>query len=772
VVAVVALGAALATGTGRAVAVGDPPVRLVVAPDGSGTACGDAAPCAITDVQAQVRDVNSSQDVEVVLTDGTYPLAAPLRFGAADGGRNGHHVAYVNAPGAHPTISGGIAVTQWTRSDTNATWSAPVPIGTVSRELYVDGHRAPRTSVANPAWLQTATGYLTADLSVLAWHNPSNVELVFNEGNGFWTEPRCDVASVAPALGGLAAAVTVREPCWSNLHIPATPAQPTAMKNDNAMGGFQGLTRISPPSALENVFMPLAEGQWYLDAPAGRVLYRPAAGVDPNRQSIVLPRLESLVVGTGTLDDPVRDLTFRGLTFAHTTWRQPSGDDGFVEMQANTTLTGRGASGTVKGPGLRPQGTCQYTTPRGSCPFAAWTMPPAAVTFRAAHAVTLERDTLTHLGAAGIRFAFGSKDNVIRGNEITDTSGSGILLGGTDDQLPSFVGADGREILERNQIVDNWVHDIAAEYHGGIGIWVGYTRDTLIAHNEIDRTPYTAISMGWGGWHTDTLNADNPNVNARNVIANNLIADYLMTLPDGGAIYTNGQQGPIDPAGPAAFPFLTGPASATQMARGLTLRGNVALLATWSEFAYYNDEGSDYVTYDHNVEYQAHALAHGGCSTVGHIVIEHNYWAQPIAGYICPPPPVDIRIIDHHVINDHPGPSAIPTAILAAAGLEPAYRDLVTAHVPDVTGVGPGGPGFAAGLTTPLLISGTGFTPGMQVFFGSPSAATASRDVHVLSANYAIAAPPPGAAPGQVDVVVRTPSGTSAPTARDQYLFL
>jgi parallel beta-helix repeat protein len=745
-------------------------VELTVAPTGSGSACSVAVPCSLQSVQARVRALSSSVDVDVVLTDGTYFLDQPLRFGADDGGRDGHRVEYRNADNAHPVLSGGRLVTGWAPDPVSGAWTAAVPSGTASRELYVNGRRAPRTTTGIQGWVQTDTGYLTPDTSVLGWHNPSNVELVFSQGNGFWTEPRCDVASVTPAPGG--AAITLRQPCWSNLHIPATPSQPTALKDDNAMGGFQGLSRANPPSSVENIYGPLAPGQWYLDQPAGRLYYQPQAGEDPNQSSIVLPVLETLIDGTGTLDRPVHDLTFQGLTFAHTTWRQPSGDDGFAEMQANMTLTGLNASGSNPASGRPAQGTCQYTTPRGTCPFAAWTKPPAAVSFRAAHRVAVMRDTFTHLGAAGLAFAYGSQDNVIEGNEISDTSGSGIMLGDTSDPLPKWVGADDREINERNTIANNWIHDVAAEYHGGIGIWVGYTRDTLIAHNQIARTPYTAISMGWGGWHTDTLNPDNPNINARNTIADNLIYDYLTTLPDGGAIYTNGPQGPFDPAGPAIDPFLTLSSSPGQMAQGLTIRGNVALLATWSEFAYYNDEGSDYISYDHNVEYQAHALAHGGCSTVGHILIAHSYWAQPSAGYICPPPPVDVKVVDHHIIPDHPGPGDIPDDLLAGAGLEPAFHDLVTTQRPEVTGVGPGGPGYAAGPAhAPLLVSGSGFTPDTEVYFGAPGSATASPNVRVLSANYLIATPPMGARPGQVDIVVRTPSGTSATSARDQYVF-
>jgi IPT/TIG domain-containing protein len=200
------------------------------------------------------------------------------------------------------------------------------------------------------------------------------------------------------------------------------------------------------------------------------------------------------------------------------------------------------------------------------------------------------------------------------------------------------------------------------------------------------------------------------------------------------------------------------------MARGLSITGNVALLATWSEFAYYNDEGSDYITYRTNAEYQAHAFAHGGCNTIGHLVIDDEYWAQPIAAYICPPPPVDINVTNHHVLPDHPGPGDLPETVLAGAGLEPAFRGMLSRRPPEVTGVGPQqGPASA-----PVLVSGSGFTADTAVLFGTARAAT----VRVLSANYLVATPAASTSPGQLDVTVRTPAGTSAPNAGDQYTIL
>ena len=753
--------------------------QLVVAPEGHGADCTTSRPCSIATGQAIARAQAGHVPVDVTLMGGTYQLGQPLRFSARDSGTAGDPVVYEAAPGARPVLSGGIPVSGWTETNSGAgIWAAPVPAGTESRELYVNGVRLARAGTTSlpGVWHQTADGYETTDPSIASWRNPSNVELVFSQGNGFWTEPRCDIASMTTTAVGTD--VTVRQPCWSNLHIPDAPAQvtnPADANGDNAMGGFEGISAATNPSSIENAYELLTSpGQWYLDQPSHTVYFVARPGEDPNAESFTMPTLQSLVAGIGTLDAPVQYLTLKGITFAYTTWLQPSGNDGFAEMQANFTLTGTNASGSDPGSGKIPEGTCQYTQPQGTCPFAAWTEEPAAVSFQTAHDVSLVGDTFQHLGAAGITFDDGSQNDVVQGNEITDTSGSGIQLGNTDDAQP--LGGDPREINSANTVADNWIHGVAAEYPGGVGIWVGYTRQTSIAHNELDNLPYSGISFGWGGWHTDTLHPDNPSIVGDNSITDNLIYNYLSTLPDGGAIYTNGTQGPFDPAGPPADPFLTPSTSSDQMARGLTISGNVALVATWSEFAYYNDEGSDYVTWDSNVEYQNHALATGGCDTVGHILIEDNYWAQPVdglGGYICPPPPVDVVVAKHHVIPDHPGPGDIPRRILTSAGLEPEFRYLVTSRAPVVTGVGPGGPDYAAGpSTSPVLVSGTGFAPGAAVFFGPPGPDTAAAAVDVLSANYLIASPPAAAGPGQVDVIVQTPSGTSATGPADQYTLI
>jgi len=173
---------------------------------------------------------------------------------------------------------------------------------------------------------------------------------------------------------------------------------------------------------------------------------------------------------------------------------------------------------------------------------------PSQVVCHAAKSIRFDRCIFTKLGSGGIDLEFGAQDNVIAGCQFYDISGTAVQIGDVlkDDHHPD----DPRKMVKNNRVENCYVHDCGVEYLGSIGIFAGYTEGTVIAHNEITRLPYSAISIGWGWGEEDAgggpadyympFRYDTPTPAKNNRIESNHVHDVMNTLDDGGGIYTLG----------------------------------------------------------------------------------------------------------------------------------------------------------------------------------------------------------------------------------------
>jgi hypothetical protein len=438
-----------------------------------------------------VQGVNKhmSGNIFVSLRGGIYPFIQTLTFGPSDSGTNGYDIIYEAYAGEKPVISGGQPITGWSLHDRNKNiWQATVGTKLQTRQLYVNGVRAirARSSGGLPGRVtQTATGYTTTDTSLQHWRNPSALEFVYTgasaNSGAAWVEPRCGVANISGAVS--LTTILMKQPCYTNAYA-VKPSDQT----------------ITLPTYLENAYELLDQpGEWYLDHSAGVLYYLPRPGENMLTAMAIAPVIETLVSGSGTLEQPVHNIEFKGITFAYATWLQPSGNDGFVEVQANEHYVGSGG---------------ELEFPQGN------------VSFQRAKALRFERDVFIHLGNAGLRMWNGSQDNVVIGNVFTDISATGVLIGDVQQGDPP--------IDTGNQVIDNDIHDVAVEYHGGVGLFGGWLANTIFSHNEIANLPYSGISLGWG-WSSYVSAANH------NTIEDNLIHNVMQLLGDGGGIYLNGQ---------------------------------------------------------------------------------------------------------------------------------------------------------------------------------------------------------------------------------------
>jgi hypothetical protein len=700
VVAVAAVGLAIAvTGILQAHAASIPG-NVFVSPTGDDRNPGsEAAPVrTMQRAQALVRGLNQNMtaDVTVVLATGFYRLTSPLSLSSADSGTGGHNVVWTADSGARPVLAGSIQVIGWQQMSAGSPiWVAQAPPSLRTRQLYVNGTRADRAHGALPNSLsgQNSTGYSAGGTTMAGWRNPSGakpqLEFVYRGGLGAWTEPRCPV-------GGFSGdAVTMAQPCWNNSTNRACCFADGRAYN---LVGRKGITE--QPTQVENAFQFLSAGtpgQWFLDQGDGKVYYVPRSGENMATADVEAPVLEKLVTGNG-----VNHVVFNGIQFSYATWLGSNSGDGFSEIQANYQVTGSD--------GAASQGLCTVPPPTytlGKCPYAAWTQIPGNVSFTNDQNIQFTNDAFVHLGAAGLALGDGSQHDLVKGDIFTDISGNGIQIGNVD--MPT---ATGSAQTSSNTISDNHVFNLPAEYHGGIGIDSGYTASDTISHNQIDHTPYTAISQGWGGWPDKEQEAPQPNFTHDNKISNNLIFNHMSLLNDGGGIYTQG---------------ITG----TSLTNGEKVTGNLIHDQTGKGHVIYTDNGCTFESILGNGIYNTglanawgsthHNYAPGATTTLDPTDVENNFFQNP------PSTTTGSGVIVANNTTITSG-SQVPSSIVDNAGLESAFQGLLTwtqAPLPPV-----GGPDFALSASPSSATVAAGgsasFTVKTAVLAGNPDAVTLS----------------------------------------------
>jgi hypothetical protein len=596
--------ASVTVGATAAPAVGAPPWRaFYVAPDGRDTAPGTAdAPFATLDrAQAAVRSVNSSMagDIVVYLRGGIYQISNPLVLDSRDSGVNGHVVRWRSYPGERAVISGGRSVSGWTPAGFvggRAVFRAPTG-GDVGRVLHVGGIRAMRArGTTLPGLEMTSSGYTTTAPEAATWPNHSDIEFVYDRK---WRQLRGRVDRVEGQ------SIMMRQPWWNE-----------AIK----FGASHSCCRftLATPTRVEGAFILLDDpGEWYLHRAEKMIYYIPRDGEDLSRTSVVLGVQPSLLELRGTLDAPVHDVVIEHVTFAHAGPGDPYRSDLLGHMQANFSRV------------IKPTGDLGGWGGKMS----------AAVTVRAATRATIATNSFEALGGAGLNVEYGSRDVTVERNRFLDISGNAIQLGDVTDHHPR----DDRAVVERVQVLDNLVEDVAVEFEAGVGIWAGYVRETTIAYNEVGKVRYSGISLGWGWGKYD----DPPTPARDNAILNNHVHDVLQTLEDGGGIYTLGAQ------------------------PGLKIAANVIERSRKFGGALYLDEGTRYVTVSRNVVLESDGWGYvfkGRDNT-----IRENFWDTG-------PSRVSWAFFEGGVVENNvvlTSGTAPPEAICAGAGVRSDARESV-----------------------------------------------------------------------------------------------
>ena len=633
-----------APGGGGSPAGGSLAAHLYAAPDGSGTACSAAAPCAITQAQMAARTaaVGLAQDLVVELADGVYRLKAPLVFDATDAESNGHTITWQAATGAHPVLSGAQKITGWTMSDAaKGIWKATAPGTFATRQLFVDGKVATRArqSVNRADLTFTDAGFRFSTSSLAVLNTLAHPERTDLHAVGSFTDRYSPVQSIA---GGTA---TMVQPAWNNNN----------WGYDTIKSSFRA-SSVWMENALE--FLDQA-GEWYLDTTGGTLYYKPLANQDMAQADVELPQIEALVVIGGTYDKPAHDLVFKGLTFSHTSWLGPNSSDGYSSQQTGAYIHG---SDYPEFEATRPK----------------WWQMPAAVQVSAAKNIAFVRDRFVALGEVGLgigndanahvsKVGLGADTITVQGCVFAQIASGSIVIGGI--QADAHHPSDPRMVNQNMTVSNNLVHDVGIDYRDAAGIFFTYTKKVAITHNEVYNIPYSGINSGYGWGANDQGGSDDyakrglykyqmryttPTVAQDNTIQANYVHDGMQQMNDGGCHYNLG----ANPGTVVTENYCKGPWPA-------------------SSFGDYEDEGSRYLTLSKNVftgwgswiTVNASADRPTGDLTVTGNWVSGN--AMPGIGG------TNNKVSGNIAVTGNTLP-ADGDAIAKAAGLEAAYADLKT----------------------------------------------------------------------------------------------
>jgi hypothetical protein len=408
--------------------------------------------------------------------------------------------------------------------------------------------------------------------------------------------------------------ITLAQPCYRNTQVPYN------FKSGAVIG--QNPFNVSwVQNAYELLTTP---GQFYLDSSHGTMYYVPRPGEDLATADVEAPALQTLVQGSGTAASPLSDISFSGLTFAYATWLDPARPTGYAEGQAGWHITGDNLT---------------------EVPMEDLTGTPGEVRFDHDSGLEFDNGTFTHLGGVGLELAPGSKNAAIVGNRFTDIGSNALQIGSVDtvDRHPPVA-----DEVSGNTVRDNVITFAGQVYRSAVGVFLGYTTGTTVTHNAIGQLPYTAISVNLG-WEGTTYSGGA-------TITYNEIFQDMGVLDDGGALY-------------AQLPMTSPSVMKYNYLHDEKTTGGAPL---------YLDSTAGNWTAQYNVLQTGESASRNiqNCCGVAaqHNTVQYNYSNASGAPHGTPDP-------TNTVTDNYDNLSVFPPeakAIMAQAGLEPQYADLLS----------------------------------------------------------------------------------------------
>lgn len=445
--------------------------------------------------------------VTVHILPGEYLLKDTLTFNEMDSGSRNLKIVYKGTDAFNkPVITSGRKITDWNKCELNGKpgwWTKIRDVYSGDwyfRQVFADGKRLIRARHPN-----VGDGFLTLKEIKEPNNWRTQQSFLINE-----TLPFGNLAQHDAEAGFLH--------YWSMSRNWLRSTAENEIETEFPVGVY-GAPLCMPKAGHSRIFIEHAmvlvdePGEWFLDRDSGKLYLMLAPGENPNRMEITAPTLKRLLVVCPKGDRPIRNLHFRNLDFAYTSWKLPLA--GYHGLQAGTY-------------------TQTYLVDNSY-------MLDCAVYFENVQNGSFESCRVAHTGTNGLGVGPYSRNFKIRGNEIDDIGANGIIIGYRDE-----VDEPPRKQFENDwkepemapvgiETSHNRIHRCGQIHFGAVGYFEFFCTSSVFAHNEVYDLPYTGLTIGMTWNHLPSTQRDSR-------VEYNHIHDVMKLMYDGGAIYTLGYQ--------------------------------------------------------------------------------------------------------------------------------------------------------------------------------------------------------------------------------------